>query len=66
MRPSKSDPTCSLRRRLKDAGYTAARLKQQGYTAAELAFGARGRVDLKSFDVSGDDRAYTAKEVSDS
>ena len=31
---------------LKDSNYTAERLKQQGYTAAELAFGARGRVQI--------------------
>ena len=48
---------------LKDSGYTAERLKQQGYTAAELAFGARGRVDIKSGVVGGDEGGYTAKEL---
>jgi len=48
---------------LKDSGYTAQRLKQQGYTAAELAFGARGRVDVKTLLVGGDDGGYTAKEL---
>ena len=48
---------------LKDSGYTAERLKQQGYTAAELAFGARGRVDIKTKAVGADDGGYTAKEV---
>ena len=50
---------------LKDAGYTAQRLKQQGYTAAELAFGARGRVDVATSPptVGADDGGYTAKEV---
>ena len=51
---------------LKDAGYTAARLKQQGYTAAEMAFGARGRVDVTSpfpHTVGKDDGGYTAKEL---
>ena len=48
---------------LKDIGYTAERLKQQGYTAAELSSQSKGRIDIKTREVTRDEGGYTAKEL---